>query len=466
MSHACCRAWLCLGLVAVGGCEAELTSATQSRAAAGSGGLNSADAGAPEVDSGSSERSNPYSSSSGWVIDVSDAGWQDAEPPSCGASSFEAERVVVETMVEIPEEITEDITEEVPEEITEEVTEEVTTVKPTVLYLMFDQSLSMAGGLLFGANKWDPAVKALKSFVDDPASAGLGVALQYFPSSGGSCSDGSGYSTPAVSVGLLPERASVIGSSLDQHSPAGVGTPIEGALRGATEFCKQYQADHSDEQCVSVLVTDGKAELAAGCEENADKLAAIAKAAHDEGVITFAVGLAGANFGLLDKIAQQGGAPDCDASSSSYACDVSAGAEQLSDALNTIREKVVTTETHAVTHTVTRTVTRTVTKTVTRTEVVQQVHQTSLPCEWTIPQSPDGETFDRDKVNIRLSTDDEDTTFVRVDSAAQCQAGAWYFDDPAAPTRLIACEQTCQQLENVTDARIDILLGCATITPG
>jgi hypothetical protein len=227
-----------------------------------------------------------------------------------------------------------------------------------------------------------------------------------------------------------------------------------------------YQAAHPDEQCVSVLVTDGKPELAAGCAEDDATLAGIAKAANDGGVITFAVGLEGANFGLLDKIAAQGGAPDCDTSKSAYACDLSAGADKLSDVLSSIREKVVTTVTHSETHVESHVETHEETHQETRTEVVKQVQHSALRCEWSIPASTDGSQFDRDKVNIRLTTQDAQTTFVRVSSKDECVAGAWYFDDAAAPTRFIACDETCKALGAETDARIDILLGCATITPG
>ena len=69
-------------------------------------------------------------------------------------------------------------------------------------------------------------------------------------------------------------------------------------------------------------------------------------------------------------------------------------------------------------------------------------------------------------MNIRLSVGDKQTTFVRVNGKDKCVPNAWYFDDANAPTRFIACEQTCQAITSAPEARIDILLGCATITPG
>jgi hypothetical protein len=348
---------------------------------------------------------------------------EEPKPGECGASSFEAQQISVQREVLVES--------------------EVTTTKPVALYIMFDQSQSMAM-----SNLWDPAVNAMKSFLMDEKSQGVGVGIQYFPLSNGSCNGGT-YKTPAVDIALLPGHATKIAKSLDDHDPVDwmLGTPMEGALRGVTDFCKQYQASHADEQCVAVLVTDGKPQNFSGpsCNTNSATLTGIAKSAHDAGVTTFAVGLQGADFTLLDAIAQQGGAPDCDPSSTAYACNVSSGASKLADALTSIRDTVVKTETHTVVET--------------------HVETTALPCEWAIPAQPDGRVFDPDKVNIRWKTASAETTFVRVDSEAQCRANGWRFDNAENPTRLIACPQACDAIKAEPNAKLDVLLGCATLTP-
>jgi hypothetical protein len=195
-----------------------------------------------------------------------------------------------------------------------------------------------------------------------------------------------------------------------------------------------------------VLVTDGKPEYDTGCTHDTTTLAGIAKSAHDAGVTTFAVGLAGAEFGLLNAIAQQDGAPDCDPTGANYACDVSAGADKLEDTLSSIRDKVVTTETH--------------------TEVVKQVQSKALACEWTIPKPSDGSSFDPNLVNVRLTAGELVQTLVRASTGDACRDNAWYFDNPSAPTRLVACPSVCSTIEAAgADAKIDILLGCPTIGP-
>ena len=339
------------------------------------------------------------------------------EPGECGSTTVSAESIVIEEEVLVES--------------------EVTVVKPVALYIMFDKSLSMQQSGL-----WDPAVTALNSFVNDEDSAGLRVGLQYFPN-GGSCDTGAGYDTPAVPVGELPGHASTLSDSLEQANPDGIGTPIEGALRGVTEFCKDYQVENGDEPCVAVLVTDGKPQYASGCSEDHGELAAIAGAAFAAGVKTFAVGLQGADFDLLDLIAQQGGAPDCDPDGDAYACDVSSGAEQLADTLVSIRDTVVEIETH--------------------TETVTRVDEHRLPCEWQLPEVPAGQTFDREKVNIKLTAGDDERNFGRVPSPDACVEDGWHFDDAENPSRILACPETCTMIEALPEAQIDILLGCETI---
>jgi hypothetical protein len=59
--------------------------------------------------------------------------------------------------------------------------------------------------------------------------------------------------------------------------------------------------------------------------------------------------------------------------------------------------------------------------------------------------------FDRDKLNVRWSVENDRTTF---------------YDDALFPTRVIACDQTCEEIKASEDSSIDFLLGCATIVPG
>lgn len=92
-----------------------------------------------------------------------------------------------------------------------------------------------------------------------------------------------------------------------------------------------------------------------------------------------------------------------------------------------------------------------------------------IACEWEVPVPPPGEDFDPTKVNVDF--DDGmgggfDIGYV--ESAAACAdvVDGWYYDDPVAPTLILACPQTCQKIQGVETAQIDISLGCDTIPAG
>ena len=346
---------------------------------------------------------------------------------ACGASSVSAEVVMVEEEVEVVEDVPYEV--EVP--------------APVALYVMFDKSKSMAN-----SNLWDPAVAGLTSFIGDTASDGLDVALQYFPLSGGSCADGSGYDTPAVDLGRLPDNAQPLIDSLSAETANGSGTPMEGALRGATEYCKAFQANNPDEKCVAVLVTDGKPGYANGCSEVTDELVGIVADAYDNfDVKTFTVGLQGADFDLLDQLAIAGGAVDCDTMSDRFSCDISSSADQLGIALAQIRDTISTTEIRTETRTETRTVTE----------------QRTLDCTWQMP-TPSGDTeINVDLVNVEIAGGAEDTLGLgRVDGESDCADRGWYYDDNEAPAQILACPETCDRIKNEGYSSVNILLGCET----
>src|SRR3954469_16293948 len=52
---------------------------------------------------------------------------------------------------------------------------------PVDVYVMLDISLSMLDPTSSGVRKWDAVKSALNAFFSDAASAGLSVAIQYFP---------------------------------------------------------------------------------------------------------------------------------------------------------------------------------------------------------------------------------------------------------------------------------------------
>lgn len=95
------------------------------------------------------------------------------------------------------------------------------------------------------------------------------------------------------------------------------------------------------------------------------------------------------------------------------------------------------------------------------TAAVEQ--STKLACEWDIPEPPDGGVVDPNLVNVEYTTDGNPPEPVGyVDSAAACAnvTHGWYFDDPVSPTKVLACPQTCEMLQNASNAGVNIIFGC------
>jgi hypothetical protein len=361
---------------------------------------------------------------------------------SCAATGFEAVPVEVEKEVEVP----------------------VNVPQPVALYIMLDQSSSMfdstTGIPYVPPYKWTVAYDAISAFVQDTASKNLDVAIQYFPlgqvimndpnADAGPDTDvspecqGTDYATPDVPMARLPANAQPIIDSLNFHAPSGTGTPIEPALRGAINFCKQFTGSNtSGEKCVVVLITDG---LPNACNDDIAGLSAVAGSGFSTApsVKTFAIGMTGADFNLLDEIGRQGGTDCTPKDTQSYACDVTSGMTLL-EAFELIREYVV--ETHV--------------------EIHKETQYVKMQCQWEIPPPPPQESFDREKVNVEFSPTGllSDKSYLgKVDSAQACgtQLG-WYYDDPNAPKQIIACPEACAAIKTADRGKIRILLGCRAV---
>lgn len=102
-------------------------------------------------------------------------------------------------------------------------------------------------------------------------------------------------------------------------------------------------------------------------------------------------------------------------------------------------------------------------------ELAIKISQGAVPlaCEWGIPAAPAGQTFDAGKVNVDFTDPGHGTktTIFHVDNAGACDPvlGGWYYDNPASPTRVIACPASCDMVEAAPQGRVDIAFGCASV---
>ncbi|HVU06168.1 MAG TPA: vWA domain-containing protein [Polyangiaceae bacterium] len=338
----------------------------------------------------------------------------DGPDASCGAQAASAENVV--------ETVTETVTEQVPQ--------------PVAIYIMLDQSASMVGP------KWTAAVGAITAFLTDQKSAGLDVAFQIFPNnfpplpSGCSNCAGTDCAVPMYAMGQLPGAAAAITGDLAQRLPFGLGTPIEAGLRGSTQFCASYQSAHPEEKCAVVFITDGAPST---CATGQDLVNIAGAALTQNKVQTFTVGMDGADYTLLDQIAQAGGT-DCTPNAPSFACNAT-DTQSFLTALEGIRTTI--TVTHEVTHEVT--------------------HTKPVACEYSRPDVPDGKAFDKSKVNVEYTTGGVKTDVLHTDSVSTCPPeGGWYYDDNDAPTKILVCPSTCTTITSLTDITFNVLFGCET----
>jgi len=293
---------------------------------------------------------------------------------------------------------------------------------PLALVILLDRSGSMT------TEMWASASNAIRSFVDRSEVVGMHVGLQFFPPVAGDQCDPNVYAALSVPMGPLPDNVLPIQQRLMSTTPNG-GTPMGAALEGGILGMRTWLKDAPPHAGAVILVTDGDP---AGCGGGIDAVASIAASGvkpsgKEPSVRTFAVGMQGATFKNLDKVALAGGgAPN--------AFNVGGGAaaqQALLEALETIRTSAIS-------------------------------------CEYVLPTPPpamgilDPETVE---LNFTPGENDPTTTVRRVPNEAACgtTTGGFYYDDPKTPTRIILCPATCEDVRGVPVAakpKLDVLLGC------
>ncbi len=295
---------------------------------------------------------------------------------------------------------------------------------PLNMYIMFDKSYSMLG------TKWSQTTAALQSFFADHASAGLWVALSFFPHPACAESDCNIQSCahPQVALGQLTDQYAPTDAQEDAliNAFAGItpsgGTPLSAALEGGVLWAQVHLENHPWDKAVVILVTDG---APTDCNEDHNYITGKAHEANvNSGVLTFAIGLEGSSESLMNGIASAGG------TGQAIFVGTENAQQELLDALDAIRE-------------------------------------TAIACEYQLPDTVEGQAVDPEKVNVlyRPQGTGDPLTIGQVPSEGHCteQLGGWYYDDPLDPTRIIFCPSTCEAVRADADAVIEIIIGCETI---
>ena len=84
------------------------------------------------------------------------------------------------------------------------------------------------------------------------------------------------------------------------------------------------------------------------------------------------------------------------------------------------------------------------------------------------PTPAEGQQFDPGLVNVTWTNDGKTQKLGYVAAAEECSSyeSAWYYDDPAKPTKVLACPSVCAAMQAADgEQKLDILFGCHTEAP-
>lgn len=299
---------------------------------------------------------------------------------------------------------------------------------PLDLYLMFDQSGSMSTVVdeATGKTRMDVVREAVRAFLGDTESVGVGAGIGYFghqPLGETTCAPAD-YATPAVEIGPLPELESALLTSLDSRPPTGE-TPTGAAIRGACSYVSGYAASHEGRNPAILLVTDGepKAPLSEdSCSPTLeDAVTAAAECYADSGIRTYVLGV-GPSLTNLRVIAEAGGTEDA------FLAELD-NTEQVLAALRAVR------------------------------------FAAQLPCEIALSEASIAQ-YDPNGQPSTVAFLDLECGYHSVPEVADVSACAgtegWFFDDPAAPTRIELCETTCGAVKS-SGRQLNYAIGCPLV---
>jgi hypothetical protein len=244
------------------------------------------------------------------------------------------------------------------------------------------------------------------------------------------------YAAPAAEIATLPGAAASLGGVIMPKMPEGQ-TPTAPALQGAIQHAETWAGAHAGHAVAVVLATDGlPTECIADTTNDPSGIAGvvtIAKAgvSASPSIQTFVIGVFSQAddmtmnaSGNLDQIATAGG------TAKAHIVGATGNVEQdFLDALDEIRGS-------------------------------------RLPCNFQLPESTSG-TFDKNKVNVVFNDGSQNQTLYYWPDAKSCDPkdGGWYYDDPNAPTQIIACPASCTAIQNASGSKasVNISLGCNSL---
>jgi hypothetical protein len=204
------------------------------------------------------------------------------------------------------------------------------------------------------------------------------------------------------------------------YPPNENGTPTYMALQGTIDYAQTLVAEGHN--TAIVLVTDGEPYGCDNMNVNTIDNAATAAAKVEDEIATYVIGINEVTTKLesLSLIAAAGG------TETAFIVDTEDPSASQNALLNRIEE----------------------------------IHKTEIVCELKIPSPPNGEMLNIDKVNVRITVNDNTLDLLK-DGECISREG-WRYDDPANPTTIRLCEDTCDALKLEQNVEINVMFGCQT----
>ncbi|MES1255019.1 MAG: hypothetical protein ABUS56_05390 [Acidobacteriota bacterium] len=386
---------------------------------------------------------------------------------------------------------------------------------PLDLYVMMDSSGSMLDATAMGPTKWKAVQTAMTAFFNDPASADLGVGLQYFPQ----------IQPNVVAVCTMDRECGTFG-------PCDRIRICSGARTTAVAFCRVNSDCQAGETCTLLGLCDVVGNLCAPpawscalgdactaiegnchgrdkCDLPSYAMAAVPIAPlrtsrtalttslnmkEPDGLTPTGPALSGAIQTAKAQVAANPGhkvavvlvtdglPTECEPQEVADVAAVARAAATGTPAIPTFVIGVFAPEDAATATTnlnllaqgggtgnaVVINTNQNVTQALQM--ALNQIRTTAVACEFKIPPASGG-AIDFGKVNVQLTSSGggATTTIGHVSGPSACDAtrGGWYYDvDPGAgrtPSAITACPASCNQFRAATSARVDIVLGCQTV---
>jgi hypothetical protein len=308
----------------------------------------------------------------------------------------------------------------------------VAELGPVRLIFLLDQSGSMGDGLNGSPDeKWEPVTQALMDFFANADDSALSASLTLFPPSINSgelpasrelsgpelCRFGS-YAVPGVAMTALPEP-NLFAEAMAQATPPNEwGTPTQLALQGAIFQAEQIASLESDARVAIVMVTDGEPTYC-DVSNSIDGAAELAGSVSST-IPTFVVGV-GDDLSALNQIAVSGGTEEAFLVPVD---DPTAVRARLLDSFNALQRRI--------------------------------------GCRVTIPDPPKWRRFDKERVAVEVDFGDDAPS--AIDYNQSCAKGiGWRYDDPADPTEIRLCAETCDTVRRKSAVGLSVVFACKTL---